>query len=459
VACIANMEAVECIKIYRQAFAVQAVRCALSTARESGMARRRRVLPRLLIALVVLAGAAMAAAPLVPLSPLKPAVERRLSEVLGRRVAIDSLRMSLIPRPHLKISGMTASENPAFGDGLFLQAGEVHADLNLLEYVRNRRLAIDGITVRSPQIWLVRNTDGTWSWATLGGGATVEKARGLALTRQILLSLITEVAPEALRHATVVDASVKVIDRASSQQETSYRNIGVSASISPRYVDGVVRGRSVTGEFDAQSEGDGGVEILKAHLPFDLAIESGKGADLSVDGSIGPGPLETKNLSARSFSLTGQLRSAKSSPLTGQGQMAISDLLIRTINLSQQVASALRVSQIGDMNPGTSIADLDTGFQISSGAVNTQGLRVAQLDGLGDARADNGMFKVDSTLTVNYAATIELSADATSQLKAASPMLGLLASILERNSRLSVPINISGDLRSPRIEIDVSRAF
>src|SRR5262249_2521098 len=158
--------------------------------------------------------------------------------------------------------------------------------------------------------------------------------------------------------------------------------------------DGVMRGRSVTGEFDAQSEGENDAEGLRAQLPFDLTIEGGgKDNELSVDGSIGPGPLETKNLSAGSFSLTGQLHSERSSPLTGRGQMAIGDLVIRTINLSQQVANALRVSQIGDMSPGTTIADLETGFQISRGAVNTQNVRIAQLDGLGDARADSGTFK------------------------------------------------------------------
>src|SRR5262249_23296393 len=152
--------------------------------------------------------------PLVPLSPLKPGVERRLSEMLGRKASVDSLRLSLAPRPHLKISGLTVSEDPAFGDGLCLTAGEVLADLNLLDYARDRRLAIDGLTIKSPQVSLVRNTEGVWSWTTLGGRSSAEKAQSAQTIQQILVSLILEVSADTLRHLIVEDAAVKVLDRA-----------------------------------------------------------------------------------------------------------------------------------------------------------------------------------------------------------------------------------------------------
>jgi len=40
-----------------------------------------------------------------------------------------------------------------------------------------------------------------------------------------------------------------------------------------------------------------------------------------------------------------------------------------------------------------------------------------------------------------------------------SPALGLVVTILETNNRVSVPINVSGDVRNPEVQVDVSRIF
>jgi len=123
------------------------------------------------------------------------------------------------------------------------------------------------------------------------------------------------------------------------------------------------------------------------------------------------------------------------------------------------VARALKVDQIGDMNPGTVVAVLETDFQISQGTVHTSGLRIQQLDGLGDATSPNGNFRIDSALILNYAATVVLTPEATSRVKSLSPALGLVVTILETNNRVSVPINVSGDVRNPEVQVDVSRIF
>jgi hypothetical protein len=105
------------------------------------------------------------------------------------------------------------------------------------------------------------------------------------------------------------------------------------------------------------------------------------------------------------------------------------------------------------------VSTLETDFQFSHSTVNTSGLRIQQLDGLGDATAQNGSFKIESALIVNYAATVNLSSDATSRVKSASPIWGVILTIFESNNRVSVPINISGDVRKPQIQVDVSRIF
>jgi hypothetical protein len=433
---------------------------------------------RLLMMLSVIGVAAAVAAPFVPLSPLRDEVQRKLSEALGRKVTIDSARLHLITGPYVTLRGMTAQESPAFGEGIFLRADQVRADIDLIQYLRTRRFVIDSITLMSPQINLIKTADGVWSWTTIGKQpaeeATLSRVtpnsrsaswqlapqRLMGFPALTILSLLWDgLSTPAFKAIRVENASVKLIDRTGSEpSEVLYKNISLSASLAPHTAADSGSGSQAKGDLTAQSEEDGEAALFRTTLPFNLQIDRSASA-LSIGGSIGPGPIETKNLDVGAFNITGNIQSERGVPLTGNGQMSANQMFIRTINLSEQVSRALKVDQIGDMSPGTVIASLETDFQISKGAINTPGLRIKQLDGLGDATTQNGSFKIESALTVNYSATLIMSAEATSRVKSIGPMVGILVTILETNDRISVPINISGDVRKPEIQVDVSRIF
>lgn len=429
------------------------------------MAKRRGRFLRLFLFLNLIGIAAALALPLVPLSPLRDEVQLRLSEALGRTVTIDSARLSLIPRPHITLTGMTAQESPAFGGGIFLKADDVRADVDMIRYLRTRRFVLDSITFISPRINLVKNAQGVWSWTTIGKQASEQATlsrpasdMAMSFAPLSILSLLwaDDVSAPAFKKITIENASARLIDRTGSQPaEALYKNIFLTASVAPQ---GGGNASQATGNLNVQSEDDGEADLFKATLPFDLQIARGASV-LSVDGSIGPGRIESKNLDIGSFTIGGNVRSESGAQLTGNGQMSAREMFIRTINLSEQVSRALKIDQIGDMSPGTVIASLDTDFQISGGEINTPGLRIQQLDGLGDATAQNGSFKIEAALAVNYEGTIIMSADATGRVKAISPMVGMLVTILETDKRISVPINISGDLRKPEVQVDVSRIF
>lgn len=424
------------------------------------MARRGKFLISLILLVGGLIIIAIVAAPFVPLAALEPAVEARLSETLGRKVTIDSLRLNIIGGTYFTITGMKAQEDADFGEGSFLIADKVRADVNLGEYLRNRKIAIDAITVNSAEIHLVRNIDGSWNWTTLGRQPSEQNTVSLLASKAIYSFLPGEVSSTSLNKIKIENASVKLTDlKTPSAPEMFYKNISLNASLSP--AGGADSGsvKHATGELIAQSEEDGGAEMLKANFPFDLKIGHNDSAMLTVSGSVGPGPLETKNISVGSFSINGEISAERSAPLTGDGHLSASQMLIKPINLSQQVAGALRVNQIGDMNPGTLVGGLESEFHILQGTVETTGLLIREIDGLGDAIAQRGQFKIDSGLSVNYPATITLSADATSRVKSANTMLGIIATALETNNRLSVPINVDGDMRNPQVYVDVSRIF
>jgi len=263
--------------------------------------------------------------------------------------------------------------------------------------------------------------------------------------------------PTGLRHLQIEHASVTVTDR-STGQSTTYKNITLISDLSPHH-SGSEGGSHATGTLVAQSEEDAGGDVLKTELPFDLTIGRRNGSALFVKGSVGPGRLETSNVRIGEFSINGDVQAHTGASLEGSGQLSATDLFISTINLSQNVAQALKTNQIGDMSPGTQIASLDTNFQLDKGLVRTTGVRIQQLDGLGDATASQGTFKIEAALIVDYSGTVTLSPDSTARFKSASPMLGIFATILEVNNRLSIPLIVRGDVRSPQITVDVSRIF
>jgi hypothetical protein len=445
------------------------------------MAKQRRWLPRLLVLLALLV-VPLAIAP--PLGSLKPAVESRLSTSLGRKVSIGSMRLSFWGGPYLTINGMTAMEDPAFGDGNFLKADQVRADFAILEYVLHRQIVIDGITIKSPELTFVKSSNGSWSWTTLGQPVAepVVRSKQAALIRPLALqtaeplsavisALLVDLKQASFNNIHIESASVRLIDKTGEQPpESFYKNISLDASIT-RQAESAESASHATGQIRAESDESDGSEILKAELPFDLNINRSANAGLSIDGGLGPGPLQTKNFSAQTFKLDGKISAGgaasteasaqqpATSGIHGNGHITSGEMFIPSLNISEQVARALNIGEIGDMNSGTTIQSLETDFKIEQDVVNTSNLRIQQLDGLGDAIADRGWFKIESALVLNYVTSVLLSPEATARVKTVSPLIGAAISVLESNNRVSVPINITGDVRNPQIQVDVSRLF
>jgi len=426
---------------------------------------RRGFAGRLLLLIAIIA-VVIVAIPFVPLSPLKRPVEQKLAAILGRKVSIGSARIGLVPKPHLIVSGLTVEEDSEFGGDVFLKAEKMQTGLDVIQYVSHRRIVIDSIALQAPEIHLVKNSSGAWNWTTLGQRNSQQSA-SLALASEtisygaaIWIPPGSQMRESMIREIKVIDASVNVKDHTEEgAPETVYKHVALEAWLTPKSnadskVNTQARG---TITFNSQENDQG--DRLIARLPFDLKIDASGSVPLAVSGSVGPGPIETQNITIGALAIEGEILSSTNAAITGKGRMSIDHLDIRTINLSERVARALNVDQIGDMNPGTELANLETNFQISQGTVHTTGLQIQQLDGLGDASAQEGSFKVDSSLIVHYPATVVLSPEATSRVKSLNPALGLVVTILETNNRVSVPIDISGDVRNPSVQVDVSRIF
>jgi uncharacterized protein involved in outer membrane biogenesis len=500
------------------------------------MARAKRPLFRFFILSLLLFIIPVAIAPLVPMDSLKPPVEGKLSEILGRKVTVGTLRLSLFGGPYLYINDMVAREDAAFGEGNFLQANQVRADFSILSFVLRRQIEIDNLTVQSPSLNFIKNSQGAWSWTTLGSPsapaipqAAVVASDGLSGFVALLMQNLSDT---SIKNISIEQASVRLIDQSVSpasenlyRPESLYRNVGLQAVI-----DRQATSSHITGRFRAQSEESNDAEVLHADMPFKLTIDKTQTTGFAAQGSIGPGAIESKNFSADNlqsllaikdnlvsleqmnmnlyegtlrgnvqlnlatrqftadgevqhlnldealtsklqmpgqitghinaqFKLSGQLGDFQKvvPTIAGSGRVVSDRLFIAAVNLSEQVARALKLNQIGDMNQGTELGAVEADFHIDQGVVMTSRVQIQQLDGLGEATSEQGSFRLEAAPSINYGASVLLTSAATAQVKNTSPLIGAAVALLEVNQRIAVPVSISGEVRNPQVQVDVRK--
>jgi hypothetical protein len=470
------------------------------------------------------------AAPFVPLDSIKPDVEKNISNLFGRPVSIGSMKLSMLGGPYLYLNQLTIKEDPAFGDQNLLEANQVRADFSLIQYVLHRQVEIENLKIQSPTITFIKNPQGIWSWSTIGNvSSSPAAANSLSSKATKILAALLVQGVSQIDKLQLDQASVHLIDQAkATPREAFYRNVGLEVFLSQSAGN---RSRTA-GRLRAQSDEGENAQLLKADMPFDLTIDRGDKLVTRVEGSLGPGAIESKNLTAENFkssvflegtSLTlnememdlydGNLRGNLHLDLTnqqfttrgevqnlnldealasklqmpgqltghinaqyelqglfgefqemvptiiGDGHIASEGVFIASVNVSAQVARALNLTQIGDMNPGTALGALQGQFHIESGTLQTSHLQIQQLDGLGDATSDQGWIKIESspTPTMDYVANLLLSPDATAKVKTTSPLIGAAVTIFESGNRVSVPVNILGEVRNPQVQVDVKR--
>jgi hypothetical protein len=210
----------------------------------------------------------------------------------------------------------------------------------------------------------------------------------------------------------------------------------------------------------------GGLQLDLAATRPRFALEGNLG-NINIDQSVGtwfriPGAVTGHiNGDFKIIGLMGELQRSFPS-ISGDGRLSADDLFISNINLSEQVAKRLGISQIGNMAPGTNIGHVDQQFRIFGGTITIQNLHVTELDGLGDATTDRATINVKFDggrpgIQLDFPTTVTLSPDSAARAKQASPLFALAAALLERSNQLSVPIHVTGDLSNPQVLVDLPR--
>src|ERR1700686_4297220 len=118
-------------------------------------------------------GVAAVAALLLILFLFRPGVYRLRNRIatfigsaLGRRVALDNVRLHLLPRPGFDLEGLVIYDDPSFSAEPMIRAQDVSAAIRFRSLLRGR-LEIATLSATDPSINLVRSNEGRWNRASL----------------------------------------------------------------------------------------------------------------------------------------------------------------------------------------------------------------------------------------------------------------------------------------------------
>src|ERR1043166_2293042 len=134
-----------------------------------------------LIALAVILGlivvAAVGLALFLDANQFRPALSTRMSDALGRRVEIGSLKISWL-------AGGVAAEDVVIMDDAqftkepFVTAKSVSIGVDLMPLIFSRSLRVQSVTLDHPRVALIRSNKGTWNFSSLGSGQSSSGSMG-----------------------------------------------------------------------------------------------------------------------------------------------------------------------------------------------------------------------------------------------------------------------------------------
>jgi AsmA protein len=94
-------------------------------------------------------------------------IESALTTSLGRKVTLGKLDLSVLTGS-LVAKDASIADDPAFNNQPFLEASKVKIGIEVLPLIFSREIHITGFELESPKITLLRASNGTWNYSTIG---------------------------------------------------------------------------------------------------------------------------------------------------------------------------------------------------------------------------------------------------------------------------------------------------
>lgn len=113
---------------------------------------------------------------LIDANRYKPEIQSKLGTALGRNVQIGNIKLSIFSGG-VVVDDVVISDDPAFSNSQFLAAKELTVGVHLIPLIFSKQLEVESITIKDPQVTLLRNKAGVWNYSSMGGGTSKTEAK------------------------------------------------------------------------------------------------------------------------------------------------------------------------------------------------------------------------------------------------------------------------------------------
>ncbi len=105
---------------------------------------------------------------LINVNSFRPKIESELSSALGRQVTVGNLSLSILAG-RVGVDNVAIADDPAFGKAPFITAERLKVGVELMPLIFSKQLKVTNITLEQPEIRLLKATNGTWNFSSIGG--------------------------------------------------------------------------------------------------------------------------------------------------------------------------------------------------------------------------------------------------------------------------------------------------
>jgi uncharacterized protein involved in outer membrane biogenesis len=98
-----------------------------------------------------------------------PQITQQASKAIGREVKIERahLHFSLLKGVAASVEGIFVGEDPQFGNRPFLTVGNIRCGVRFMPLVTKRQVEVSYVTIQSPEITLIKGTNGKFNFESL----------------------------------------------------------------------------------------------------------------------------------------------------------------------------------------------------------------------------------------------------------------------------------------------------
>jgi AsmA protein len=191
---------------------------------------------------------------LFDVNQFRPTIESKLQENLGRAVTIGDLHLSLF-RGGITVSDIIVADDAYYSQQPFLKAKSLEVGVDLAPLIFSRSLHVNSITLRQPELHLVRGSGGKWNFSSLGATPGAPAQRNPRSRNHKTTPAAPTPSPElSVGSFRIVDGRVIVSSTANPSRQNVYEDVQVSAT-------NVGYGLAVPFDFSATTPGGGNLKM------------------------------------------------------------------------------------------------------------------------------------------------------------------------------------------------------